>query len=153
MHLATRKSFVLPVALLAIMMSSNFGYSFSSRYIVEDAIIQLDPKELSRGNLNLVFHNTTPFPASITGLNSEFISSWEIIYPRKSTNLIKNITVPANATLFMKNDTPHFLLNGLVTLPNSQKDLELNLVINNDRQITIKAKIVQDTINSTSVNN
>ena len=147
-----RNSLMALISISAVIMTSDRCYSFTPRFIIEDAIIHLDPRDQSRGRLNLVFHNTTPFSASITGINSQFISDWKILYPRKSTNNVSNIHVPANATLFMKDDTPHFLLNGVTPPKNSENELQLNLIINNDRQIPITAKIITDSLDSSSIN-
>jgi copper(I)-binding protein len=147
-----RNSLMALITISAVIMTSDRCYSFNPRFIIEDAIIHLDPRDQSRGKLNLVFHNTTPLSASITGINSQFISDWKILCPRKSTDNASNIHVPANATLFMKDDTPHFLLYGVSPPKNSENKLQLNLVINNDRQIPITAKIITDSFDSSSIN-
>lgn len=115
----------------------------SSKYTVNDAIIEIDSTDSSIAPLYLVFDNKTPFPVAISSAKSDFFDRAQIIFPKNYIHTLGAIHVPANTTLFMKKDTPHILLKGLSLVESiEKKERDLYLIINNEEKLLVKAKIV-----------
>lgn len=129
-------------SVLIIPLTTVRTMAASSKYTVNDAIIEIDPVDSSVAPLYLVFDNKTPISVAISSAKSEFFDRVQIIFPKNYNHTLGGIHVPGNTTLFMKKDTPHILLKGLSIVENTEKERDLFLILNDEEKILVKAKIV-----------
>lgn len=120
----------------------------SSKYTVNDAIIEINPADSSVAPLYLVFDNKTPISVAISSAKSDFFDRSQIIFPKNYNHTLGGIHVPGNTTLFMKKDTPHILLKGLSIVQDAENDRDLYLIINNEEKLLVKAKIINSNLES-----